>query len=88
MTTTIGTAPRLAWRTMLLALVATGALAAPPADRKPPTTPTNLRVTAVGPYTRLAGLESLHRQRGGRPLRGVLQQQRQEPGHPRAGLER
>jgi hypothetical protein len=50
MTTRIGTAPRLAWRTMLLALVATGALAAPP-DKKPPTKPTNLRVSAVGPYS-------------------------------------
>ena len=47
---TIGKAPRLAWRTMLLALVATGALAAP-TDKKPPTKPTNLHVTAVGPYS-------------------------------------
>jgi chitodextrinase len=47
---TIGKAPRLAWRTILLALVATGALAAPP-DKKPPTKPTNLHVTAVGPYS-------------------------------------
>ena len=51
MTTTLGTVPGLAWRTMLLAVVATGALAAPPGDRRPPTTPTNLRVTAVGPYS-------------------------------------
>lgn len=51
MTTTIGTASGLAWRTTLLALVATGALAAPPGDRKPPTTPRNLRVTAIGPYS-------------------------------------
>ena len=45
------TTTSLSWRTTLLALVATGVLAAPPTDRKPPTTPTNLRVTAVGPYT-------------------------------------
>jgi chitodextrinase len=51
MTTTIGTVPRLAWRTMFLALVATGALAAPPTDKKPPTTPTNLRITALSSYT-------------------------------------
>jgi hypothetical protein len=51
MTKTIGTGPRLAWRTMLLTLVATGALAAPPADRKAPTRPTDLRVAAVGPYS-------------------------------------
>jgi chitodextrinase len=49
--TTIGKAPRLAWRTMLLALVATGALAAPPTDRKAPTTPRNLRVTGVTAYS-------------------------------------
>jgi chitodextrinase len=41
----------LAWRTMLVALAATSVLAAPPTDRKAPTTPTNLRVTAVGPYS-------------------------------------
>ncbi len=51
MTTTIGTAPRLGWRTMLLALVATGALAAPPTDRKAPTTPTDLRITGISSYT-------------------------------------
>jgi chitodextrinase len=49
MTTTF-TASGLAWRTMLLALVATGALAAP-IDKKPPTTPRNLRVTGVTAYT-------------------------------------
>ncbi len=48
---TIGSAPGLAWRTMLVALVTTGALAAPPVDKKAPTRPTNLRVTAVGPYS-------------------------------------
>jgi hypothetical protein len=51
MTPTIGTASRLAWRTMLLALMATGALAAPPTDKKPPTTPTNLRITGLTAYT-------------------------------------
>ena len=51
MMTTSGRIPRLAWRTTLLVLVAGGALAAPPNDRKAPTTPTNLRVTAVGPYS-------------------------------------
>jgi chitodextrinase len=51
MTTTFGTTAGLAWRTMLLALVATGALAAPSTDRKSPTTPRNLRVTGVTAYT-------------------------------------
>ena len=46
----IGRATGLAWRTTLLAVLATSAVAAPP-DRKAPTTPRNLRVTAVGPYT-------------------------------------
>jgi chitodextrinase len=49
--TTIATASSLAWRTMVLALLATGALAAPSADRKPPTRPTNLRVTGVTAYS-------------------------------------
>ena len=47
MSMTIGPAPRLAWCTTLLALVATGALAAPPKDKKAPSTPTNLRITAL-----------------------------------------
>jgi chitodextrinase len=51
MTTTLGTAPRLTWCTMLLALVATAAVAAPSGDRKAPTTPTNLRVTGVSAYS-------------------------------------
>jgi hypothetical protein len=51
MSMTIGTVPRLAWCTTLLALVATGALAAPPKDKKAPTTPTNLRITALTSYT-------------------------------------
>jgi hypothetical protein len=51
MTTTIGMASGLAWRTTLLVLVTTGALAAPAGDRKAPTRPTDLRVTAVGPYS-------------------------------------
>lgn len=51
MTTTIATASHLAWRTMVLALVATGALAAPPIDKKAPTTPTNLHVTGVTAYS-------------------------------------
>jgi len=47
------TTTSLSWRTTFLAIVATGALAAPPphGDRKAPTTPGNLRVTAVGPYS-------------------------------------
>jgi chitodextrinase len=48
--TTIATASGLAWRTMVLALVATGALATPP-DKKPPTKPTNLHVTGVTAYS-------------------------------------
>jgi len=51
MTTTIGRPSRVAWPTFLLALVATGALAAPSTDRKAPTTPRNLRVTGVTAYT-------------------------------------
>lgn len=47
---TIATASGLAWRTMVLALVATGAFAAP-SDRKAPTRPTNLRVTGVTAYS-------------------------------------
>ena len=35
----------------LLLALPLAASAAPPQDRKPPTTPTNLRVTAVGPYS-------------------------------------
>ena len=47
---------RSPWRTAVLANAAlialsTAASAAPPQDKRPPTTPTNLRVTAVGPYT-------------------------------------
>ncbi len=51
MATNPGTTLRFAWRTMLLALVSTAALAAPPGDRKAPTTPTNLRVTGVTAYS-------------------------------------
>jgi chitodextrinase len=47
--TTIVTGRRFAWATAF-ALLAGSAYAAPP-DRKPPTTPRNLRVTAVGPYS-------------------------------------
>ena len=50
-TTPLRTARRLAWCTTLLALVATAALAAPPGDRKAPTTPTDLRVTGVTAYS-------------------------------------
>ncbi len=51
MATNLGTAPRLAWHTMLFALVTTAAFAAPPGDRKAPTTPTDLRITAVTAYS-------------------------------------
>jgi hypothetical protein len=48
--TTTGRFARLAAAT-LLALAAAEAFAAPPADNKPPTTPRNLRITAIGPYS-------------------------------------
>ena len=51
MATNHGTALGVAWRTTLLALVATAAVAAPSGDRKAPTTPTNLRVTGVTAYS-------------------------------------
>ena len=87
MTQTIGTAPRLAWRTMLLALVATGARGAP-TDRKPPTRPTNLRVTAVGPYSvSLAWTPSTDNVGVARYV-VCCSSERQEPGHSRAGLRR
>ena len=51
MISTFAAAPGLARRTALLALMATAALASPPIDKKPPTTPTNLRVTGVTAYS-------------------------------------
>jgi chitodextrinase len=48
--TSIMTGLRLACCATTFTLLAGTAFAAPP-DRKPPTTPTNLRVTAVGPYS-------------------------------------
>jgi chitodextrinase len=51
MATNLRAAPRLAWLTMLFALVSTAALAATPGDRKAPTTPTGLRVTGVTAYS-------------------------------------
>ena len=50
-TTPLRTALRLTWCTPLLALAATAALAAPPGDRKAPTTPGDLRVTGVSAYS-------------------------------------
>jgi chitodextrinase len=50
MTTMKISARRLAWPTMAFVLLATGALAAP-TDRKAPTAPRNLRVTAMTAYT-------------------------------------
>lgn len=47
----LSTTAGLAWRTMLLALVATPGLAAPRSDSKAPTTPTDLRVTGVMAYS-------------------------------------
>jgi chitodextrinase len=51
MATAIGRTARLTGCTMLLALVATSALAARRGDTKPPTTPTDLRVTGVTAYS-------------------------------------